>query len=98
MIAKKIAPARAPQKKEESKFNEIQRFYEFLQKNIATASISASQTGIPQKNITRYKRRLEKANRLWQVKRAYCKLTGYMAWYLSTDPARAPVQSQLNLF
>ena len=39
--------------------------FQYLQKHIATASMVAYATGIPQKNITRYKRDLEKTGRLW---------------------------------
>ncbi len=60
----------------------------------------ADATGIYQKNICRYKRDLEKAGRLWEIEKRTCKKTGFRAWYLTTDPAKAPKQSytQLNLF
>jgi len=49
----------------------------------------AAATGVPQKNICRYKRDLEKAGRLWEITKAACKLTGFKAWYLTTDKAKA---------
>jgi hypothetical protein len=57
-------------------------------------------TGVPQKNICRYKRDFEKAGLLWEVKKETCKATGYKAWYLTTNPAKAPSMnvSQLKLF
>ena len=55
-------------------------------------------TGIPQKNICRYKRDLEKAGRLWEIEKKLCKQTGFKAWYLTTNPEQAPFNNQLNLF
>lgn len=54
-------------------------------------------TGVYQKNICRYKRDLEKPGLLWQVKQGRCKVTGYMAWYLTTNPALIP-NPQPDLF
>lgn len=72
----------------------------FLKEYTATASMVTECTGVPQKNICRYKRDYEKAGLLWEVKKAPCKATGYKAWYLTTDPAKAPqnTNSQLKLF
>ncbi|MFT4534657.1 MAG: hypothetical protein ACI9P5_002018 [Saprospiraceae bacterium] len=72
--------------------------FQYLQKHIATASMVAYATGIPQKNITRYKRDLEKTRRLWEVEKMLCKITGIKAWYLSTNPENAPFTNQLTLF
>jgi hypothetical protein len=47
-------------------------------------------TGIPQKNITRYKRDLEKAGKLFEVEKKLCKQTGFRAWYLTTNPDLFP--------
>jgi len=72
----------------------------FLKEYTATASMLTECLGIPQKNICRYKRDFEKAGLLWEVKKASCKATGYKAWYLTTDPTKAPEanNSQLKLF
>lgn len=93
-----------PQHKRDSKGNtrytQLQTIFRYLQKHIATASMIAEVTGIPQKNICRYKRDLEKAGRLWEVIKASCKKTGFKAWYLTTDQSKAPkdLLTQLNLF
>jgi hypothetical protein len=58
----------------------------------------ANVTGIPQKNICRYKRDLELSGRLWEVEKKHCKQTGFRAWYLTTDPKKASVNKQLQLF
>jgi hypothetical protein len=57
----------------------------YLKNNVATASMISKATGISQKNICRYKRDLEKAGTLWEVKKALCAITGFKAWYLTTN-------------
>lgn len=59
--------------------------FHYLQNHIATASMVADATGIPQKNITRYKRDLEKQGLLFEVEKKLCKLTGFRAWYITTN-------------
>jgi len=80
--------------------NQLQTIFEFFQDNIATASMAAKVTNVPQKNICRYKRDLEKAGKLWETVKTVCKVTGFKAWYLTTNPEKAPANSstQLNLF
>lgn len=79
--------------------NQLQTIFQYLQKHVATASSVAKETGIPQKNICRYKRDMEKAGHLWEVKKDRCRITGFKAWYLTTDPRKAPQNStQLTLF
>jgi hypothetical protein len=78
---------------------QLQTIFLYLQDHVATASMVTNATGIPQKCITRYKRDLEKNGMLWEVERKYCQLTGFKAYYLTTDPAKAPKSKpQLNLF
>lgn len=78
---------------------QLQTIFTYLERHIATASMVAAATGVPQKCITRYKRDLEKAGRLWEVIKTVCKETGFKAWYLTTDETKAPNNSpQLNLF
>lgn len=74
--------------------------FTFLQTNVATASMISESTNIPQKNICRYKRDLEKAGLLWEVEKSKCKHTGFKAWYLTTNPELAPTNNvkQLTLF
>lgn len=84
---------------EDFRLTQLRAFYQYLQFHVATASMVSSATGIPQKNLCRYKRDLEKANKLWEVGKAFCKQTGFKAWYLTTDPSKAPNSNiQLNLF
>ncbi len=80
--------------------NQLQTIFQYLFENIATASMVADTTGVYQKNICRYKRDLEKTGRLWEIEKKLCKKTGFKAWYLTTNPDKAPKQllTQLNLF
>lgn len=87
------------QNKDNSRFNQLQTIFEYLNKNICTASMLSAKTGIPQKNICRYKRDLEKAGLLWEIVKTSCKETGFKAWYLTTNPNNtANISKQLNLF
>lgn len=88
------------QSEDNSHTTQKQTIFQYLQKHIATASMVTDATGVPQKCICRYKRDLEKAGRLWETVKTYCKKTGCKAWYLTTDPDKAPkhLLTQLNLF
>lgn len=77
---------------------QLQTIFDYLTENVATASMVAEVTGIYQKNICRYKKDLEKSQRLWEIIKAPCKITGHKAWYLTTDPEKAPKSSQLKIF
>jgi hypothetical protein len=94
----------SPVQKNRSKNNyfrtQAETIFHYLKEYTATASMVTENTGVPQKNICRYKRDFEKAGVLWEVTKATCKATGYKAWYLTTDPAKAPSSnlSQLKLF
>lgn len=83
-----------------SNSTQLKTIFEYLQVHVATASMVTNATGVPQKCITRYKRNLEKVGRLWEIEKTYCKHTGFKAWYLTTNPSKAPKNSinQLNLF
>ena len=73
--------------------NQLKIIFQYLQNNIATASMISKETGIPQKNICRYKRYLEKAGKLWEVEKKKCKETGVKAWYLTTNPKYLAIRS-----
>lgn len=76
---------------------QLKTIFHYLQKHVATASMVSDATGIPQKNICRYKRDLELSGRLWEVEKKLCQKTGFRAWYLTTDPEKAPQSNQLKL-
>ena len=94
-----LPPNDAEQNKDNSRRTQVKTIFEYLKIHTATASMITQVTGIPQKNICRYKRDFEKAGILWEIERKTCKVTGFKAWYLTTDAGKAPGQSsQLNLF
>lgn len=60
-------------------------FRHFLSENVATCSMVAHHTGIPQKNLTRYKTELEEKGLLKVLFVATCKITSFKAQYLTTN-------------
>jgi len=84
--------------KDNHRTTQLKTIFHFLQNHIATASMVSAATGVPQKNICRYKRDLENAEMLWEVEKKLCEETGFRAWYLTTNPDLAPSSNQLKLF
>lgn len=78
--------------------SQLNKFYEALKNQPKTNSMVCSETGLTQKNTCRYKRALQKANKLWEIKKDICKITGYKATYLTTNESLKPPQTQLQLF
>ena len=73
--------------------------FDYLLLHVASASMVTDATGVPQKNITRYKRTFEDAGRLQQIKKDRCKITGRYVWYLTTNKDLFPkIPTQLTLF
>lgn len=72
--------------------SQVQTIFHYLQDHVATASMVSKATGVPQKNLCRYKRDLELSKMLWEVEKKICKVTGFKAWYLTTDPDKAPLK------
>ncbi len=77
---------------------ELRTIYNYLKENTATGSMVCAAKGIKHKNFCRRKRALEKANLLFEVERKYCKVTNYLAWYLTTDKSKVPADDDLRLF
>jgi len=59
--------------------------FRYLLKFTATNTMTSNATGIPQKNICRIKRNLEKKGLLQEAERKLCKVTGHRASYLTTN-------------
>jgi hypothetical protein len=78
--------------------NEQKRYFEYLKKNIATNSMVTDAIGIPQKNLTRYKRTFQKFELLFELYKGICKKTKRRATYLTTDPDLIPKSNQLTMF
>jgi hypothetical protein len=77
---------------------ELQTIFNYLKENIATASMVSEVTGIKQKNICRYKRDLECNGALKELYKTNCKVTGFKAWYITTNTQLFPKPNQLNIF
>ena len=78
--------------------SQLKTIFQYLQNHTATNAMVSAATGIPQKNICRYKRDLEKAGQLWEIEKKLCKQTGFKAWYLTTDPEKALFNNQSKSF
>ena len=78
--------------------NEMQTIFSYLKNNVCTASMLSDATGIKQKNITRYKRDLEKAGLLKELFKTHCKSTGFKAWYITCNELLFPMNKQYRLF
>jgi len=59
--------------------------FNYLQMHTATNTMVSYATGIAQKNICRAKRNFEKVGLLQEVENKFCKITGFKAWYLTTN-------------
>lgn len=69
---------------------QLKTIFRYLQEHTATASMVESATGVKQKNICRYKKDLEEQGLLYEVEKKLCKVTGFRAWYLTTNPDLFP--------
>ena len=86
------------QSKDKVSTTQLKTIFNYLQSHTATASMVADATGVPQKSICRYKRDLQKRGLLYEVKKGFCELTKFRAWYLTTNPDLFPKSNQLQLF
>jgi len=77
---------------------ELETIFHYLKENVCTASMLAEVTGIKQKNICRYKRDLERCGYLREIKKDRCPITGFKAWFITTDPKLFPKSNQTKLF
>jgi hypothetical protein len=59
--------------------------FNYLLDHTATNTMASIITGVPQKNICRIKRNLEKEGLLQEVERKLCEKTGHRASYLTTN-------------
>lgn len=87
---KSISSPYKRQGKNTIKRTQLQTIFHYLQLHTVTASMLSDATGIPHNHICRYKRDLELSGKLWEIEKKTCQLTGHKAWYLTTDPKKAP--------
>lgn len=67
-------------------------YFQYLQNHIATNSMVSKATGIPHKNLTRYKREFEDEGLLFEVYKGICEHTKHRATYLTTNKALIPIK------
>ena len=72
--------------------NQMAIYFNYLKKHIATNSMVTDATGIPQKNLTRYKRYFQIAGLLFEVRKGICKKTKHRATYLTTNKNLIPIK------
>lgn len=63
--------------------------YVYWYRRLATAAMVSRATKVPHKNICRYKRELEKAGHLFEIKTGICRHTKRRAMYCTTNPELA---------
>jgi len=85
-------------KNKQSGSTQLQTILQFLRTQVATATMVSAATGVPQKNLCRYKRDLEKAGQLAEVKKGICPVTKFRAWFITCDESQFPPKKQLKLF
>jgi hypothetical protein len=81
-----------------NRINQKTKYFDYLKTTIATNSMVSEATGIPQKNLTRFKREFEDAGVLYELYKTICKKTKHRATYLTTNPTLFPKSNQLKLF
>ena len=73
------------------------RFFLYLQKHTATASMVCEALDLYQKNTCRFKREFEQAGTLAEVSIGICQITGFQAAYLSTNPKYLTKRNRLKV-
>jgi GTP-sensing pleiotropic transcriptional regulator CodY len=70
----------------DSRFSSQEKtIFRYLSHNTATNSMVSDATGIARPSICRAKRNFEKAGTLQEVECKLCKITGFKAYYLTTN-------------
>jgi len=81
-----------------NRINQKTKYFDYLKTTVATNSMVSEATGIPQKNLTRFKREFEDEGVLFELYRAICKTTNHRATYLTTNADLFPKSNQLKMF
>lgn len=73
--------------KNSKRITDVQIYWSYLQDAVCTNTMASKELGMPQKNLCRFKRILEKSNLLFVVYKGKCKITGRQnVQYLTTNP------------
>ena len=78
--------------------NQLKRAELYFKEFTATRYMAAVDTGIPIQNICRYVDELRDSNSIAVVKKDFCEISGFLAEYLTTDPALFPNDNQLKIW
>lgn len=81
----------------QKKSDEMTAFYHYLNDKVTSCTDAAVMLNIPQKNLTRYKRELEKVGKLQVVKMQRCPHTGRWVQHITTDPKKFSPSSQYQI-
>lgn len=81
----------------ESKTDEMTAFYQFLSDKVTSCTDAANKLNIPQKHLTRYKRKFEEAGQLQVVRILRCPHTRRWVQYITTDKSRFTNSPQLQI-
>lgn len=92
------APSLNSKSKDTPVKNQLQTIFLYLSEHVATATMVSKVTNVPQKNICRYKKDLEKRGLLKEIEKKICTITGFKAWYISTNPDLFHSSNQTKLF
>jgi len=78
--------------------SQLQIVREYLRKKTASRYMTAIDTEIPIQNVCRYVEMLKSSNSIAVVRKDYCRISGEMVEFLSTDPDKFPQDSQLKIW
>jgi len=83
---------------EEYYTTQLKKVREYLRQTTASRYMAAIDTGIPIQNICRHVEMLKSTNSIAVVRKDYCRITGELVEYLSTNPDNFPKDLQLCLW
>ncbi len=83
---------------ENSYYTQLKTVSNYWESNIASRYMVSIATGIPIQNICRYVDMLKAVNSIAIIRKDYCKITGELVEYLTTNKELFPHNPQLKLF
>ena len=75
---------------------QLQTIFQYLQENVATASMVSIETGILRANICRYVAEWEKENLICIVRKGICPISKHRAGFYTTNPELFPIIEPSN--
>jgi hypothetical protein len=100
--ATKKAPAGKQRAKHQHEDNhlsdQLSRVFDAFYEQPRTMKETDIATGVMRENICWYCRTLRKENKLFPIRKRYCKVTNHRAFEYTTNPSLVPENLQLSLF